>query len=918
MKRVVLMTAAMAAIGVAMADFVPTREIGWYQTSIPSYVAGTDLTNQTETAGDWSLSAGFADQSIVEVVTTNGVSSIELEAAPGQNISFAASAAAPAGADGSVVTTKLTFTPWSYGMLTDPGQVQGAFTMREKTADGVLEFVGYTATGWVAMEPLDGVLLPADGLVATLKMQMDYSSSPAKVCYSLSTDDGATWLTMADTNGNAWVTSATTKTAPGQNGETVEYSGVGTIHTLGQIGYDSTRAIAVCGSDDVPHYYSTNELLLAKAQMDADPTAFLYCMQDLSIALNPGDTLTINMAHVVPGSYNVAVNVPAGCTYTTTLDQNTGLTTFTVIRLLQGSGTEQDPFLISDVTTLKAFRDGVNAGVFGQSGEYFLQTANIDMQGEGGWIGPGTYYVNGAIFSGVYDGGNCEVSNLSISNDTDNIDYVGFFGAASNATIKNLKLVNVSNNADSLSVCGVIGMAYGTTVIENVTVSGRIEGAYNTAGFCCYVGNNVSFISCTNHAAVFNRHCKTGGFVPYNGSGGTYLFRNCLNDGEITGLHEGSNNALASAGGFWGWLNSGNPTVTFEDCVNAGNVTIIHTDTVNKGSGCRAGGFIACDQAAGSAVSFTRCVNTGTITASNMVDTAAACAGGLMGSASSTITLTDCTSTGSLSAVTTVENGQTRQASFVASVAADKVTASGTNTALADEKPISAGPCDGLNFATVSGGIATFCATPSTSGSYKVMLANSENISFGAAAADTLALDMSLAAYSGTVTSLLDGYTATAGEPVADVTTWTLSANYPTYLADADSTVKAAYTAWATANGADTASQYENAFLLDVSPRVEIPNAALAITEITKAVQGWDIVVECTVENADLSGTPNTARVGNGYLAVWYKDTLGGEWTKENIVITDSTNGKVTVNVNRASAKFMKVSLKSTAEPAAE
>ena len=49
MKRVVLMTAATAAIGVAMADFVPTREIGWYQTSIPSYVAGTDLTNQTET-----------------------------------------------------------------------------------------------------------------------------------------------------------------------------------------------------------------------------------------------------------------------------------------------------------------------------------------------------------------------------------------------------------------------------------------------------------------------------------------------------------------------------------------------------------------------------------------------------------------------------------------------------------------------------------------------------------------------------------------------------------------------------------------------------------------------------------------------------------------------------------------------------
>ena len=59
----------------------------------------------------------------------------------------------------------------------------------------------------------------------------------------------------------------------------------------------------------------------------------------------------------------------------------------------------------------------------------------------------------------------------------------------------------------------------------------------------------------------------------------------------------------------------------------------------------------------------------------------------------------------------------------------------------------------------------------------------------------------------------------------------------------------------------------------------------------------------------------STAKAGNGYLAVSYTDDLTGTWTTENINITASANGKVTVNVNKANAKFMKVKLSSTAEP---
>ncbi len=151
-----------------------------------------------------------------------------------------------------------------------------------------------------------------------------------------------------------------------------------------------------------------------------------------------------------------------------------------------------------------------------------------------------------------------------------------------------------------------------------------------------------------------------------------------------------------------------------------------------------------------------------------------------------------------------------------------------------------------------------------------------------------------------------------AGELVAKAS----APAYPTYLADADADVKAKYDTWAGANGADTASAYEKQFLLNAAPATVVPDTALAITAIEQnATAGWDITVECTVSGVDLSGTVGTAKAGNGYLAVSYTDDLGGTWTTENIAITASANGKVTVNVNKSNAKFMKVKLSATAEP---
>lgn len=149
---------------------------------------------------------------------------------------------------------------------------------------------------------------------------------------------------------------------------------------------------------------------------------------------------------------------------------------------LSGTGTEEDPFLITSLEELKWFRDDVNAGNT-YSGEYVKLTADIDLNNED-WtpIGSSTNE-----FQGSFDGGSCTVSNLYINDVLDYYNggesYVGLFGYIKNGGyIKNLNIVN-ADVTGCLYVGAVVGRVYIGGVIENCHVSGNIdiEG-------CWYVG----------------------------------------------------------------------------------------------------------------------------------------------------------------------------------------------------------------------------------------------------------------------------------------------------------------------------------------------------------------------------------------------------------------------------------------------
>ena len=94
-----------------------------------------------------------------------------------------------------------------------------------------------------------------------------------------------------------------------------------------------------------------------------------------------------------------------------------------------GNGTEASPYEISDLATLEAFREYVNAG--SGAGEYFKLTADIDMSEKygadiGGSEVSWTPIGNGIVpFTGNFDGGGHTISGLYINSTS---DYQGLFG----------------------------------------------------------------------------------------------------------------------------------------------------------------------------------------------------------------------------------------------------------------------------------------------------------------------------------------------------------------------------------------------------------------------------------------------------------------------------------------------------------
>ena len=250
-----------------------------------------------------------------------------------------------------------------------------------------------------------------------------------------------------------------------------------------------------------------------------------------------------------------------------------------------GTGTQEDPWLITsqeDLIALAEFLnsgnaetfDTENAGVGNCHGYYFKQTADIDLTGVT-WepIGySGSYY-----FAGNYDGGGHSITN-AVS--TGKVDPDGFatagifgwvaFGSVENLHVKNANFVATGKNEYSY-VGGIAGVCYGSSIkncsVENSSLESRRNNNNNCAGSIVGYSTGGTFEKCTAENNQVKTMAYGGGFVGEVDDGygvGNSTFTNCYvaNCTVISETYDSQGTSFS--GGFAGEITDS--TLTLQNC----------------------------------------------------------------------------------------------------------------------------------------------------------------------------------------------------------------------------------------------------------------------------------------------------------------------------------------------------------------
>lgn len=267
----------------------------------------------------------------------------------------------------------------------------------------------------------------------------------------------------------------------------------------------------------------------------------------------------------------------------------------------EGDGTKTNPYKINSLFELQALQGNVNNHGVTYEGQYFLQTADIDMSGVESWNAIG-FVVNTSSkypFKATYDGGGHKIVNWNVDCNKQSGDtrYIGLFGQIS--ALKNLT-IDETCTFKLRSWSGTL--AYHVDYIENcfnyATVTAQTTGADNANASIGGLAKNVGkMVGCANYGDItingggtvgglavtcYNAvNCRNYGTVTATGTkvGGICAelsaFGNSADEesGVISGCaNYGSVNADERAGGLVGELSG-----IMEDCYNLGTVKVSKT-----------------------------------------------------------------------------------------------------------------------------------------------------------------------------------------------------------------------------------------------------------------------------------------------------------------------------------------------------
>ena len=233
-------------------------------------------------------------------------------------------------------------------------------------------------------------------------------------------------------------------------------------------------------------------------------------------------------------------------------------------------------------------------------------------------------------FIGVFDGNGYTIKNLTLveTEAKEGKAFIGFFGYAKNAIIKNVTFENVYVNIPCLDIDhsqghigAVVGSLEGTSTVENVTVKGDIfveatttangasrvavvaggnlgngnvtmknvhvianEGSYlkannNTGALAGQLMGKNMFVDCSSNINVTVNKFFAGGIIGIAGSNDTFI--NCHTSGDIAVIagRAGRGNDQYRVGGIaGGWADGKTNVCTLVNCSYTGNVSGVNSD----------------------------------------------------------------------------------------------------------------------------------------------------------------------------------------------------------------------------------------------------------------------------------------------------------------------------------------------------
>jgi hypothetical protein len=195
-----------------------------------------------------------------------------------------------------------------------------------------------------------------------------------------------------------------------------------------------------------------------------------------------------------------------------------------------GDGSEQNPFIISDVSQLHQISFNMNAHYVLGNNIDASSTANANS-GEGFLpMGDGRN-----PFAGSLDGKGYSITDLTINRPA--TDNVGLFGYLGNGVVKNIKFFNVSVIGKHHT--GVVaGQVNSGGSVENVYVMGSVEGDDFVGGIAGKIFQHGSILGSQFHGTV-NGNSSTGGILGYADGASITIERNLVTGSVLSSVETG-------------------------------------------------------------------------------------------------------------------------------------------------------------------------------------------------------------------------------------------------------------------------------------------------------------------------------------------------------------------------------------------